>query len=371
MLVPLLASAVLAASPIAKPLAIGAATWGMSTAQIEQAYPGGRLDVRANGKAVYQAASSNPLGVQANALASFGFSRDRLGLVVLEFPAGVKGLVKWDYLRPSMTDAEALRVKLVASLSSRFGPPSYDKSGPGGQSMGWSKGVTYAGLHARRIGDDRQDLRVVLTVDAEVVPDTGLQSELLDGAFFRTSPDQWSQGGAMGLRWGMGPGDAKDVYPDLEASKISYAYAPTYKYSVKTFAEDEVVLTLEFFRGQLVEIWADRLDLYSNLGDGDLRMAWAATEYWRKKVLAILVEKYGAPLQQPSDEDLEKALATGRPRDSLFWRWRTDDTGIEFRRDNQAAQFLRYLALGDLGRRAWDSKIQYDKAQEAARKAKF
>jgi len=107
----------------------------------------------------------------------------------------------------------------------------------------------------------------------------------------KTKPDSWSTEGAFKVKWGMGPGDVRALYPDMDLTESKdFAHCPEHNHWAKTQIEHLTVEVLfSFYKGRLFEIQVDRP---STVGLQSSDPMWIK---WHSSVLDVLTAKYGPP----------------------------------------------------------------------------
>lgn len=357
----------------------GSSKWGMTPAQVKKLFPGGKAEAQDSGGAIYRV-ETRALGIR-NALVSFAFlPRRGLNLVVINV-LGSRGplghpvdLEVGDFPRPSAKEVEPLLASLRKSLTSKYGKSDHERRWVGGGSVGWTGKGDYASLNTIPVDADRVEVQVMVRSSLEDLQTVEAQEVLYD-VFARTRQEAWSTSSAMGVRWGMGAADVRDVFPKLRPRITNLPSDTTMAYVAADFVVRSVGIRFEFFRGRLVSLrfgpWmlpgmppketAEEEGMFA----GDC-------EHWRATVMGLLREKYGPPFEGPTDEVAKEAeRSQKRGLNHLTWRWRSGDTGIEVVRLNAIMQDLTYMDIGPLGREAFEAEQAKERATEDARKSRL
>lgn len=153
---------------------------------------------------------------------------------------------------------------------------------------------------------------------------------------FQTNSASWSEEGGFGLRWGMGPGDVRKVYPALKfvfRDGSDNLQLGTFDQSVQ---DRNTTVFVRFFRGRLYEV-----ALYMRTGvQGYAEIVKSPQESWgwRERMRQIIEDAYGTPACAPTEmtrvNDCDRSggfcnRAITDIRDKLLrWIWRTDETEV-------------------------------------------
>lgn len=120
---------------------------------------------------------------------------------------------------------------------------------------------------------------------------------LATGPVGRAAPKGWTSNGAMGVKFGMGPGDVQAVYLGLEEAvgdEAPYAAVPartrkphpiTAWRAVTELQEEKVEVSFLFLRGRLYCVSLTPV----------LPLSKERSATWVKRVQALLEQKYGLP----------------------------------------------------------------------------
>lgn len=227
--------------------------WGMTPAQIRSAYPNGLAESPESGETFYRL-RAGAFGIP-NAVVTFAFlPKNGLNGVLLEFPNSsiTSDLRRRDYVRPAAKEALRVRTSLMRALTKKFGKPSYQEAGASGSIAVWRVDGEFARLSMSVIDEERSDVRLWLGTLQEALRTSDAEDAIQD-IFARTDESTWGAGGAMGVRWGMGTADVRDVYPNLRTLPFG-PDRPIQTYRTQTFIEVLVGIHFDFYRGRLVEV---------------------------------------------------------------------------------------------------------------------
>ncbi len=267
------------------------------------------------------------------------------------------GGAAWSFLLASDYAKEA-RLHIVSSLTAIYGKP-------------FDSGVSTVGSHCSWHMDKIYVKQWSLALSGGVSMRLRVRSNERGGSetaryyysdFFKVDPAAWGEEAAMDVRWLMGPGDVRAVYPDLERDTGMEA-DPGQSYVARRFLEGDAEIRFTFYMGQLVDM---RIDLYHPLPKGrdkaqieaDIKAQGEKSEAWGAVVRAILKAKYGEPIAAPDEAQLQGATAErGDQKVNLMeWRWRHGSTNIIYTRRHPGVQYLEYHYNGPLWQRMHNEK---------------
>lgn len=106
------------------------ATWGMTLAQVEKAYPGGTRNTSPDGVVYYFVLRKF---ARLDAVAGFSFDGDRLAYVALRFPRPGRpvDMKRIRYASPTNEEAREFAAAVRGALESKYGVPSFDSERQG------------------------------------------------------------------------------------------------------------------------------------------------------------------------------------------------------------------------------------------------
>jgi hypothetical protein len=126
-------AAVALATAIALPLDSSASgydktTWGMSFAQVQKLYPGGRKETTQGGDIHYAVVRKV---ATLDALVAFSFTESGLSFVAVRFPAPGTSVVtkgRIGYMRPTKAQAGHIETIVRAALEDKYGQPKQTRA---------------------------------------------------------------------------------------------------------------------------------------------------------------------------------------------------------------------------------------------------
>jgi hypothetical protein len=336
-------------------------------------FPGGTVEVIATGETFIRV--KTPLFGGLNARTTFSTHPVfGLNVIVAEFqaPGSPTNGSSADYLRPTTKHAEGIKASVTKALTGIYGKPSHVKTTAHGSITVWKGKRDIARLNTVAIDSGRTDVRLWLDTSSEQVTPTPAQKQL-ETVFTRTDGSTWSKGGGMKAKWGMGPADVSEIYPDLRAI-LWNSYEPRKRFSTNAFIEGSVGIDFYFYKGRLCEV---RVGPCLRSGDSirttdkDRQEYWDECQRWAERSREVLREKYGVPFAAPTPEQVKEVEAAGAGIHRLEWLWQTKETGILFMRATVAMQMILYQDISPAGRESFEADQAYEAAEEAARKAPF
>ncbi len=323
-------------------------SWGMSAAEIQKLYPGGSSHEYRGGETHYrviQAAYGQP-----SALVTFCIrSETGLSRIAVEIAARNAQAAPGAYNRPASGNAAEIRDDVVKAITADFGAPTtIEGSVPGAGVVIWDqKRPEWAVLASIPDASGRVQLLLRLYNLDHCAPSSFEDSDAGCG-FWATPPAFWSAEGSFGAKWGMGPADVRASYPNL-AGDPSVGGA-VQAYTAKADVEGRVDIRFDFFKGRLVAL---------TLSPGYLM----ESARWRERILTILRNKYGAPIEAPTAAQVQTAEsgASAEPH-ALAWRWIHDGTRIVLDYVAPATPRLQYIEVAsreelEASRRALEAAI--------------
>lgn len=285
----------------------GETTWGMSLAEVRALHPEGRL-VHVSEEGLLFRVAANAFGYPTRR--TYAFSRTAgLRAIYDEFPQpGLRsGIEAKEYQR--RTSAEALEIRRLVSqkLTEVFGAPAHESGTPSNGATIWRAPDASFRLRSVPVHDGRVHLALRIARPDDKGP-RPVDEELVEEGTWRTPSSSWSKEFVHGVRWGMGPGDVRAKYPQLEPS-LSFA---TQRYGAEKITERDDA-TFEFFEGRLVAIELTRHGALSLESTDEERRRNEADNWRTRKALGFRMS-YGEPILQPS------------PEKGLVWMWRDETT---------------------------------------------
>src|SRR5437867_1363067 len=213
--------------------------WGMTPEQVKALYGDAQTEVSGTGETFIRA-KTKPFGRDI-ALTAFTFlPKYGLNAILYEFPDPTTRLdgVPSDYARPTKERAETIKGTIEKAFTAKYGKATYVVDGPGGSSLGWHNTEDGASLSTLVLDAGRTDIRLWARTYAKDATTTKLQDSLAEDVLTRTAPSTWSQNGAMNARFGMGPGDVRDHYPELHVH-WTRTDDPNRTYGIDSYVEGE------------------------------------------------------------------------------------------------------------------------------------
>jgi hypothetical protein len=134
------------------------------------------------------------------------------------------------------------------------------------------------------------------------------------------------------------------------------------------------MVLFHFFHGRLYEFAmmpADFFDGPPRKSDEDLKGKWEGWAAWAARVRTILRERYGAPTESPSPEDMKAAQAPDADystKERVRWLWRRQAMGILL---IETPLPRLYYADPETAQAVDEAVEQWRAAKDAAAKARF
>lgn len=209
---------------------------------------------------------------------------------------------------------------------------------------------------------------------ARTVPPLGSSSAVGDVSWIkepslalRTHPGAWATEPILGVRWGMGPGDVRPVFPTL---KWFFEVCPSTlaTFIAKANLEDPVDVSFNFIDGHLYEVCALR-SVPPETKETRYSFEWASIKAWRERIVEGLTEKYGKPNKAPSSEEIANAGEIREPW-TVVWVWFVNDTWISLDHSLPGLARLCYMNSPEK-RRAVAREEEFARGAKEARAAKF
>ena len=308
-----------ALTPSAPP--VGVPSWQETLGEIAETYPNGELRRINNGETHYRVVAK-ALGLSPT-LVTFCFRGDLgLWLVVVEVLAtdAQPNIQTGEYVRPSIDQVTQDLPILRASLLESFGAPTHLRGSPesGGLSVFGGRDDQFARIEYVPAGEGRLNLNVQIENRARDDTRASDEDNALMAGLWRIDRTAWRGQAALGLYWGMGPGDVRFEFSKL-TSVISYPYEPLQHYDAEDYLEGQVEVDLEFFLGELVRV---RINPKRDHSDEQTKVTFDEWERWRVRVQEMLAEKYGPP------ERTRIEFVFGAGEGNNAWRWESDESLI-------------------------------------------
>lgn len=346
--------------------------WGVTTPAMKAKFPKGLVEIKPTGETFIVVNTALFGGLHAKTTFSthpvFG-----LNVIVSEFPAQSPFPTNSSsaYVRPTTKQAERIKASIVKELTGIYGKP-YVKTTDYGSITVWKGKGDIARLNTVVVDSGRTDVRLWLEPSSEGLIPTTTQKQL-EAVFNHTDAATWSKGGGMKTKWGMGPADVAEVFPELGVTLPS-SYEPRKQFSTDAFIEGNVGIDFFFYKGRLCEVRVGpclRSGDPIRTSDKDRQEFWDECQRWAEHSREVLREKYGVPFVAPTAERVKEVEAEGEGFHQLEWVWRTKETGLTFVRATVALQMIVYQDISPFGRESLEAEEAFEAAEEADRKAPF